>query len=53
MANSSFNLSDINGSNGFVINGIAADDFSGSSVGSAGDGNDDGFDDLIDLPKFE
>ncbi|MBD2683250.1 MULTISPECIES: FG-GAP repeat protein [Nostoc] len=47
MANSSFNLSDINGSNGFVINGIAADDFSGSSVSSAGDVNDDGFDDLI------
>jgi hypothetical protein len=26
----SFNLSDINGRNGFVINGIDADDYSGS-----------------------
>ncbi|MEH2285750.1 MAG: Ig-like domain-containing protein, partial [Nostoc sp.] len=43
----SFNLSSLNGSNGFVINGINADDFSGSSVSSAGDVNGDGFDDLI------
>jgi hypothetical protein len=42
-----FNLSDLNGSNGFAINGIAADDFSGKSVSSAGDVNGDGFDDLI------
>ena len=42
-----FNLSDLNGSNGFVINGIAADDRSGYSVSSAGDVNGDGFDDLI------
>jgi Ca2+-binding RTX toxin-like protein len=42
-----FNLSDLNGSNGFAINGIAADDFSGRSVSSAGDVNGDGFDDLI------
>jgi hypothetical protein len=40
-------LSTLNGSNGFAINGIAANDFSGSSVSSAGDVNDDGFDDLI------
>src|SRR4028119_877845 len=40
-------LSTLNGSNGFAINGIAADDWSGSSVSSAGDVNGDGFDDLI------
>jgi Ca2+-binding RTX toxin-like protein len=43
----SFNLSELNGSNGFAINGIAANDFSGTSVSSAGDVNGDGFDDLI------
>src|SRR4028118_293063 len=42
-----FNLLDLNGSNGFAINGIAAGDESGSSVSSAGDVNGDGFDDLI------
>src|ERR687886_524179 len=42
-----FNLWDLNGSNGFAINGIAANDWSGSSVSSAGDVNGDGFDDLI------
>jgi Ca2+-binding RTX toxin-like protein len=42
-----FNLSDLNGSNGFAINGIAAGDNSGWSVSSAGDVNGDGFDDLI------
>src|SRR4028118_784786 len=41
------NLWDLNGSNGFAINGIAASDSSGSSVSSAGDVNGDGFDDLI------
>src|SRR4028118_8617 len=43
----SVNLSALNGSNGFAINGIAANDFSGSSVSSAGDVNGDGLDDLI------
>jgi hypothetical protein len=43
----SFNLSELNGSNGFAINGIAAVDFSGESVSSAGDVNGDGIDDLI------
>ncbi len=42
-----FNLSALNGSNGFRINGIAADDFSGGSVSNAGDVNGDGIDDLI------
>jgi Ca2+-binding RTX toxin-like protein len=44
---SSLNLSTLNGSNGFAINGIAANDWSGWSVSSAGDVNGDGFDDLI------
>jgi len=44
---SALNLSTLNGSNGFRINGIAADDRSGSSVSSAGDVNGDGIDDLI------
>ncbi|MCC5625012.1 integrin alpha, partial [Nostoc sp. CHAB 5715] len=47
MANSSFNLADLNGSNGFIINGIAADDGSGFSVSNAGDINNDGIDDVI------
>ncbi|MFW9264514.1 Ig-like domain-containing protein, partial [Nostoc sp. CALU 546] len=42
-----FNLSSLDGSNGFVINGITRRDYSGSSVSSAGDINGDGFDDLI------
>jgi len=42
-----FNLSTINGSNGFVINGVNADDYSGRSVSQAGDINGDGIDDLI------
>jgi len=50
-SNSSFgaglDLSTLNGSNGFAINGIAANDWSGYSVSSAGDVNGDGFDDLI------
>jgi Ca2+-binding RTX toxin-like protein len=43
----SLDLSSLNGSNGFVINGINTNDFSGNSVSSAGDINGDGFDDLI------
>lgn len=42
-----FNLSELNGTNGFVINGIAADDGSGLSVSSAGDINGDGYQDLM------
>ena len=44
---SSFELSDLDGSNGFVINGIDEGDFSGRSVSGAGDINGDGFDDII------
>src|SRR4028118_188456 len=47
-----FNLLDLNGSNGFAINGIAGGDESGSSVSSAGDVNGDGFDDLIIAARF-
>ncbi|MEM9530548.1 MAG: integrin alpha [Pseudomonadota bacterium] len=40
-------LSSLDGENGFVINGEAAGDRLGSSVGAAGDLNRDGIDDLI------
>ena len=35
------------GTNGFVINGIDADDYSGNYVSSAGDINNDGYDEII------
>lgn len=40
-------LTGLNGNNGFVINGMDLGDRAGTSVSSAGDVNDDGFDDLI------
>ena len=40
-------LSDLDGTNGFVLTGINAGDASGRSVASAGDVNGDGYDDLI------
>ncbi len=43
----SINLSTLNGSNGFRLDGEAAPDFSGYSVSTAGDVNGDGFDDVI------
>ena len=43
----SFNLSSLDGTNGFTINGVDGGDFSGYSVSGAGDVNGDGFDDLI------
>ncbi len=42
-----FNLSALDGTNGFILNGIDGSDFSGASVSSAGDVNGDGYDDLI------
>jgi hypothetical protein len=42
-----FNLSSLNGLNGFVLNGEAADDLSGYSVSTAGDINGDSIDDVI------
>ena len=43
----SIELSSLNGSNGFVVNGVNAGDFCGRSVSSAGDVNGDGVDDLM------
>ncbi|MEP3890878.1 MAG: cadherin-like domain-containing protein [Hellea sp.] len=43
----SFELSALDGTNGFVINGIDTGDGSGASVSSAGDINGDGFDDIL------
>ena len=40
-------LSSLNGTNGFILNGINSGDQSGNSVASAGDVNGDGIDDLI------
>ena len=42
-----FDLSSLDGSNGFVLNGIDLSDRSGISVSNAGDVNNDGADDLI------
>jgi hypothetical protein len=42
-----FALADLNGANGFVIEGINAFDFSGYSVAGAGDVNGDGLDDIV------
>ena len=42
-----FLLSDLDGTNGFVINGIEIDDRSGRAVSNAGDINGDGFDDIL------
>jgi Ca2+-binding RTX toxin-like protein len=44
---SNLNLSGLDGSNGFRIDGVAANDGSGTAVASAGDINGDGLDDLI------
>jgi len=44
---SPLNLSGLDGTNGFAINGVSAGDQSGASVSAAGDINVDGFDDLI------
>jgi hypothetical protein len=43
----SLNLKDLDGSNGFVLNGIDTADVSGYSVSGAGDINGDGFDDIL------
>ena len=43
----SFDLSSLNGTNGFILNGFSADDRAGSSVSLAGDVNGDGIDDVI------
>jgi hypothetical protein len=45
--NGILNLSALNGSNGFVINGVVAGANSGKSISGAGDINGDGIDDVI------
>ena len=45
--NGSFNLADIDGTNGFVLYGNNANDSAGISVSSAGDINGDGYADII------
>ena len=45
--NETMNLSELNGDNGFRLDGERAFDFSGTSVASAGDFNGDGYDDII------
>ena len=47
MSKSQFDLSSLDGTNGFQINGIDSEDLSGNSVSSAGDVNGDGIDDII------
>ena len=42
-----FELSDLNGTNGFRVNGITRQDISGWAVSGAGDVNSDGFDDIM------
>ena len=42
-----FNLSTVDGTNGFILNGVATSDFSGNSVSSAGDINGDGLIDVV------
>ncbi|MEM6726037.1 MAG: integrin alpha, partial [Bacteroidota bacterium] len=43
----SLDLSNLNGTNGFILNGIDAEDRSGRSVSPIGDFNDDGIDDIL------
>lgn len=46
-SSSTLELSSLDGSNGFVINGVSASDWSGYAVSSAGDFNKDGYDDIV------
>lgn len=48
----SLELSSLDGANGFVLNGIDDDDWSGRAVSGAGDVNADGVDDLIIAAPF-
>ncbi|MBY0498470.1 MAG: integrin alpha, partial [Nitrosomonas sp.] len=45
--NAAMDLSSLDGSNGFRLDGVAVDDRSGFGVSTAGDVNGDGFDDVI------
>ncbi|MEM6936716.1 MAG: integrin alpha, partial [Pseudomonadota bacterium] len=42
-----FKLAELDGTNGFVLNGIDTNDYSGGSVSGAGDVNGDGIEDII------
>ena len=46
-ADGQIELSALDGVRGFIFNGAAARDYSGSAVGAAGDVNGDGYDDLL------
>ncbi|MGH8549010.1 MAG: thrombospondin type 3 repeat-containing protein, partial [Methylococcales bacterium] len=46
-ARGNLDLSTLDGSNGFRLSGVAADDLSGYSVSAAGDANGDGVDDVL------
>ncbi len=43
----SFDISSLDGTNGFILNGVNTPDNSGATISSAGDVNNDGFDDFI------
>ncbi|SEQ20704.1 integrin alpha [Nitrosomonas ureae] len=45
--NATMSLTDLDGSNGFRMNGVSRNDYSGKAVSNAGDVNGDGLDDLI------
>ena len=45
--NGTLEISSLNGTTGFVVNGVAAGDHSGYSVSGIGDLNEDGVDDLV------
>jgi hypothetical protein len=47
MTTSHINLADLDGSNGFRLDGVTEYDSSGSSVSDIGDINGDGFDDIV------
>jgi hypothetical protein len=47
-----FELNNLNGKNGFKLNGIAAEDRAGNAVSGAGDINGDGIDDVIIAASF-
>jgi hypothetical protein len=50
VGNSSLKLANLDGINGFVINGIDTGDYSSVSVSSAGDFNNDGYGDIVRIP---